>query len=59
MAVPLAAYIKYGHSLRVGGHAVGSGFLGFETNLPPAGTFGAKLESLLFHQKPASVMFVQ
>lgn len=55
MAVPLAAYTQHGHSLRVGGHAGEAAILGFETHLPPAGTLNAKLESLLFHQKPASV----
>ena len=57
--MPLAAYIKDGHSFRAGGHAGRASILGFETHLPPAGTLNAKLESPLFHQKPASVTFVQ
>lgn len=58
VAWPLATYIKDGHCFRVGGHAGGAAILGFETHLPPAGTLNAKLESLLFHQKPASLTFV-
>ena len=58
-AEPLTAYIKDGHSLRVGGHAGGAAIPGSQTHLPPAGTFTAKLGSLLFHQKPASAMLVQ
>lgn len=57
--MPLAAYIKDGHSFRVGGHAGRASIPSFETHLPPTGTLNAKLESLLFHQKPASVTFVQ
>jgi len=55
----LAAYIKDCHAFRVGGHAGGAAIPGFETHLPPAGTLNAKLESLLFHQKPTSVAFAQ
>lgn len=58
MARPLAAYIKDGRSFRVGGHAGGAAISGFETHLPPAGTLHAKLECLLFHQKPARETFI-
>ena len=50
MTVSLAAYLKDGHSFSVGGHAGGAVMPGFESHLPPAGTFSAKMESLLFHQ---------
>lgn len=51
----LAAYIKDAHSLRVSGHGGGAAIRGVETDLPPAGTLNAKLERLLFHQRPKSV----
>lgn len=41
MTRPLAAYIKDGHSFRVGGHAAGASVPRFETHLPPAGTLNA------------------
>lgn len=55
----VAARIKHGHSFKASGHAGGAAILGFGTHLPPAGTLNAKLESLLFHQMPAIVIFVQ
>lgn len=43
---------------RVGGHDGGAAIPGFQADLPPAVILMAKLESLLFHQRPGSMTFV-